>query len=31
MTVPKGATTDTVEVTTPGGTLRSNKRFKVRP
>ena len=30
-TVPTGATTGTVEVTTPGGTLKSNKKFTVTP
>lgn len=28
-TVPTGATTGLVEVTTPGGTLKSNKNFTV--
>jgi uncharacterized repeat protein (TIGR03803 family) len=30
-TVPEGATTGTVEVVTPGGTLSSNVPFRVRP
>jgi uncharacterized repeat protein (TIGR03803 family) len=30
-TVPAGATTGTVKVTTPSGTLSSNVRFRVRP
>jgi uncharacterized repeat protein (TIGR03803 family) len=30
-TVPTGATTGTVEVTTPGGTLNSNVKFRVTP
>jgi uncharacterized protein (TIGR03437 family) len=30
-TVPTGATTGTVQVTLPGGTLLSNVAFKVRP
>lgn len=30
-TVPAGATTGFVEVTTPSGTLRSNKQFQIRP
>ncbi len=30
-TVPSGATTGTVQVTTPGGTLNSNVVFRVRP
>ena len=29
--VPSGATTGTVKVTTPGGTLTSNKKFRVTP
>ena len=29
--VPSGATTGFVTVTTPGGTLKSNKKFQVRP
>jgi hypothetical protein len=27
--VPSGATTGSVVVTTPGGTLRSNKKFRI--
>ncbi|HXM19949.1 MAG TPA: IPT/TIG domain-containing protein [Terriglobales bacterium] len=30
-TVPSGATTGFVTVTTPGGTLTSNKEFRVKP
>jgi hypothetical protein len=30
-TVPTGATTGYVEVTTPGGTLKSNMKFRVTP
>jgi hypothetical protein len=30
-TVPTGATTGFVEVTTSGGTLKSNTKFKVTP
>ena len=30
-TVPTGATTGTVSVTTPGGTLNSNVKFRVKP
>jgi uncharacterized repeat protein (TIGR03803 family) len=30
-TVPTGATTGTVELTTPGGTLKSNTQFRVTP
>jgi uncharacterized protein (TIGR03437 family) len=30
-TVPLGATTGTVQVVTPGGTLSSNVPFRVRP
>jgi hypothetical protein len=30
-TVPAGATTGTVQVTTPGGTLSSNVPFQVLP
>jgi len=30
-TVPTGATTGTVEVTTPGGTFKSNVKFRVTP
>jgi len=30
-TVPTGATTGQVQVTTPGGTLSSNVAFRVRP
>jgi hypothetical protein len=30
-TVPSGATTGFVTVTTPGGTLTSNKQFRVKP
>jgi hypothetical protein len=30
-TVPSGATTGFVTVTTPGGTLTSNKPFRVKP
>jgi hypothetical protein len=30
-TVPAGATTGFVEVTTPADTLKSNKKFVVRP
>jgi uncharacterized repeat protein (TIGR03803 family) len=30
-TVPNGATTGSITVTTPGGTLKSNKQFRVTP
>jgi hypothetical protein len=30
-TVPSGATTGTIQVTTPGGTLVSNVKFEVLP